>query len=104
MSFDECVDVGCRCWLADEVGDVKGEKVARSKEAIDGRGRDVVGVAKIRQLPPERFDGGVGGLARREGLSADDHVFAVRLVPHGNDLDATLESLDAGLQLRFGLV
>ena len=39
-----------------------------------------------------------------EGLGADDRVFAVRLVPDGNDLDAALQSLDAGLQLCFGLV
>src|ERR1700704_194821 len=44
--------------------------------------------------------------ARRtgQGLGADDRVLTVRLVPHRNHLDAVLQSLHTGLQLRFGLV
>ena len=64
----------------------------------------MVGVAEVGQLPAERLDGGIRGLARRSGLGADDGVLAVRLVPHGNDLDAAVERLYAGLQLRLGLV
>jgi hypothetical protein len=64
----------------------------------------VVGVAKVGQLPAKRLNGGISGSARRGRLGADDGVLAVRFVPYGNHLNAGLKCLDAGLQLRLGLV
>ena len=104
MALHKILNAGCLCGLANEVGHVDGEKVAGIKEATYGFKGDVVGIKKVGQLPVERLDGGIGGLARGSRFGADDVVFAIRFVPNGNHFDTALKSLGAGLKLRLGLM
>jgi hypothetical protein len=48
--------------LTDEVGDVDSEKITRREEPIDSLHRDVIGVAKVRQLPVQLLYGSIGSL------------------------------------------
>jgi hypothetical protein len=80
------------------------KKVAGGEEAVDGGEVDVVGVAEVWVLPAEGLHGSVGGGAGGRGLGADDVVLAVGFVPDGNDFDAVVRGLDAGLELGFRLM
>jgi len=90
--------------LADEIGDVDGEKVAGGDEMVHGLHADVVGIDEIGVLPAQRLDGRIGlgaGVAR---LAVDDGVFAVGFVPDRCDLDALIFQQLEGVQLGLTLM
>src|SRR5579863_5789555 len=104
VATDECLDLLPGRGLGDEIGDVDGVEIAGREVAVYRLQGDVVGVAEVGKLPAEGGDGLVGGAAHRARLRTDDQVFAVRLVPDGNDLNALGERLAAGFELGLGLV
>jgi hypothetical protein len=90
--------------LADEVGHVEREEIARFEERIDGVEADVVGIDEVRTGPAAGFAGGVGLNSHVAGRAAHDRVLAVRLVPHGGDLDTPLFRAQEGVELRGALM
>ena len=104
MALDEGLEIGGCGRLADGVGHVDRVEVAGVDEAIHGLEVDVVGVHVVRPFPAQLAHGRIGGGAYAGRFRADDGVFAIRLVPDGNDGCAVLRGHDAGLQLRLGLV
>ena len=106
MPLHERGDVGRIRGLADGVGDVDRVEVAGREEAVDGLEPNVIGVDVIRLRPAERLDGGVGGGADScpGSLLPTVGVFAMRLVPHWNDVGAMLRGPYASLELGPGLV
>ena len=103
MPRHERLDFRVRGRLAREVGHVKREEVAGVEEIVHGLQADVVGVHVVGALPAQRPHGGVRLGAHAVGMCVDDEVFAVRLVPDGNDVHAQLLGLHERPQLRLAL-
>ena len=71
--------------LADKVGDVDREEIARADEPVDRRRSDVVGVDVIRVRPARGADRLVRRPAGVLGRGPDDRMLAVGLVPDRGD-------------------
>ena len=104
MLCDEGFHVGGIGGFANVIGNVEGEEVTRSDEAIDGGEIDVIGVEEVFTFPAEIGNGLVGGVASGLRLGANDVVLAVGLVPGRADVDAEFLGGDEGLELRVGAV
>ncbi len=104
MALDESGDV-CRIrGLTDVVGDIEGEEIAGSDEAINGAEIYVVRIEEVFAGPAEIGDGLVGGVTGGLWLGADDGVLTVGFVPDRGDVDAELFGRDEGFELSVGAV
>ena len=101
---DEGFDICGIGGLANVIGNVEGEEITGSDEAVDGGEVDVVGIEEVFTFPAEVGDGLVGSIAGGLRLGADDFVLAVRLVPSGADVDTEFLGGDEGLELGVSAV
>ncbi len=90
--------------FANVVGHVHGVEVAGSQKAVHGGEVDMVGVAKVGELPAKFRDRGIGCGADLRRLRTDDRMFPIGLVPHRNYIHARLGSDSARFELSFSLV
>ena len=90
--------------FANRVGHVNREEIRRRDETIHGFEPDVVGVHVIRFLPAERLHRRIRLEAHTGWFGADELVFAIRLVPDGNNIRTKLGGQDARAKLRVALV
>jgi hypothetical protein len=104
MPGEEGGDVGVGGQLADRVGHIDREKVARVEEPVDRLEADVVGVNEPWMRPLPRRDGGARRRPDAGRLAADEAVFAVRLVPDRRHDDAGGGEPFEGGKLGLGLV
>ncbi len=104
MPLHEALDVRSLRGLADKVGHVEGEKVARRKKTLHRRGRNVVGVAEVRQLPPQRLHRRIGRRPHAAGSEPMMLCSRFDLFQTGTTSTPLFKSLHACLQLGLGLV
>jgi len=90
--------------FANRVGHVNREEIRGRDETIHGFEPDVVGVHVIWFLPAERLYRRIRLGAQTGRFGADELVFAIRLVPDGNNIRAKLGGQDARAKLRVALV
>ena len=90
--------------LADAVGDVDREEVARIEEAIDRLQPDVVGIDKPRMGPVACRHGSRSRRPHARRLAADEAVLTVRLVPDGGDDHARRSQPFERSELSLGLM
>ena len=104
MPGHEGRDVADASRLADAIGHVDREEVARRQKPVDRVEPDMVGIDEPGVRPFSFRHGGGGGLPNAGRLAADETVLAVRLVPNGgHDHARGGQPLKRG-QLGLGLV
>ena len=104
MPVNERLHVRRRRRLGDGVGHVNREEIRRRDETIHGFEADMVGVHVVGFFPAERGHGVVGLGAEAGRLGADEGVFAVGLVPDGDEFRAEFRGQHAGGKLRLALM
>ena len=104
MAADKMIQVILLGSHSDLVRNIDGEEVAGFEKSIHRAQVDVVGIAEIWMLPFEVLNSGIRGDARLRGFGADDGVLAIRLVPYRHHDHTGLRRLEAGAQLRAGLM
>ncbi|MFT3771667.1 MAG: hypothetical protein QM820_40160 [Minicystis sp.] len=90
--------------LAEEVGHIEGEEVARVEESIDGGEADVIGVDMIGGAPAERGGREIRLEAHALWHGVDHRVLSVRLVPHRHYLDAARSGHEERAELGAALM
>ena len=104
MPLDKRLDRRRIRGLANPVRHVKRVKIRVRQETVHRAELDMVGIHVVRPLPAQFFGRCIRRSPRGRGLGTDDEMFAVRLVPNGDDLEAVRGCHHASAKLGFGLV
>jgi hypothetical protein len=104
MPLNESRDIFGIGWFGDPVGHINGVEITSVQKSIHRFEIDVIRVHMIRLLPTSLAYGAVSGGADTSGLGANDVMFAIRFVPHGNYGDPVLRGHDARSQLSGRLM
>jgi hypothetical protein len=103
VTGNERLHVGQGSRLADRIGDVDREKITRLEKPVDRLEADVVGIDEPRVRPLSGRHGPGRRRPHARGLTADERMLTVRLVPHWGDDDAPRREHFKGGELRLGL-
>ena len=104
MAGHEGSDLRRRCRIADRVGDIDREEIARVEKPVDRLQADVVGIDKPRMAPAPLFHRLGRGRPDARRLATDEAVLAIRFIPYRSDEDPVGLELLKGRQLGGSLM
>lgn len=103
MALHERLDRIGTSRLPDEVGHIEGEEIAVGRKSVHRRDADVVRIDVVGAVPAALLDCPFGGSALVGGLSPDEDVLAVALVPDDGRRHSLLTGFLEGSELRDAL-